>query len=439
MADQYRNDQDNDQHDRDLFVQDHTRSGAAPDLRIVQLDVMRGVAVLGIYLVNVFVFGLPSTAVELPHLLGEAVTLNTTTWAISGTFIEGSMRGLFSILFGASTLVFLSEARVAEQGLAVVDRYYRRTILLMLFGMIHGFFLLNTLDVLYAYGLLGMFLFPLRRLGGYTLLAGALALLALSSVHVMSLSTEAEPAPSETEVVLSPESYEKFKGAAYEHMATEIEIYRTDYLTIFSLQFEDVIDQESLTMYTNHLFDIGGMMLIGMAMFKLGVLSGARSMLLYLGLAVFGYSIGGGMRGYGMYQVYAANFDPNMIQIVISRSFYDMDRLALTLGHVGVIGLICKAAWAKILTHPLAALGRMALTNYIAQTIISIFLFYGFGFGLFGAFERFELYGVVLFVWISLGAFSILWLKGFYLGPLEWVWRSLVYGTIQPLRRQRNT
>ncbi|MBF0250066.1 MAG: DUF418 domain-containing protein [Alphaproteobacteria bacterium] len=413
----------------------NTPSIGAPDIRIPQLDVMRGVAVLGIYLINVFVFALPSTALALPQLWGDDVFWNTVTWSFSEIFVEGTMRGLFSILFGASALVFLSEAKMAEQGLAVVERYYRRTLLLLFFGVIHGFLLLNTLDVLYAYGLLGMFLFPLRRIGGFKLLAGGVALLALASVHVASLGEGSEPDAEPVHEAMSGEAMANFEIAATEHMRDEIAIYHTDYPTIFFFQFSDVVNQESALMYSSHLFDIGGMMLVGMALLKLGVLNGSRPALAYLTLAVLGYCMGGALRGHGIQQIWAENFDPNMIQIMTTRPLYGMDRLAITLGHVGLIGLICKASWTGFLTRPLAALGRMALTNYIGQTVISIFLFYGFGFALFGTMERLELYGVAFAVWATQAAFSMAWLKRHRLGPLEWVWRSLIYGAPQPMKR----
>jgi len=424
-----------DRHVRDLFTCLKTDPGGAPDIRIVQLDVMRGVAVLGIYLINVFVFGLPSAAIALPHLWGEAVALNTGVWAFSETFVEGTMRGLFSMLFGASALVFLSEARMAEHGLAVVDRYYRRTVLLIVFGVAHAFLLLNTLDVLYAYGLLGMFLFPLRRVGGYKLLAGGAALLALASVSVASLQEDAAGEPPAPYEAMGGEELAAFEDAARRIMQADVATYRTDYPTIFFQQLADAVSQQSELMYTSHLFDIGGMMLVGMALLKLGVMSGARPALLYAALAVFGYAAGGALRGYETYQIFASGFDPNMIEAMSARTAYGMDRLALTLGHVGAVGLLCKAAWAAFLTRPLAALGRMALTNYIGQSLISIFLFYGFGFALVGAFELYELYGVVLGVWAAQTAFSMVWLRHFRLGPLEWVWRSLIYGYRQPLRR----
>ena len=101
---------------------------------------------------------------------------------------------------------------------------------------------------------------------------------------------------------------------------------------------------------------------------------------------------------------------------------------------MGLIGLLCRWGRAPWLTGPLAATGRLALTYYISQTVIAISLFYGFGFGLFGSLERWQL----MLVWLSISLLqmgvSVLWLTRFRYGPLEWVWRSLTHGELQPMR-----
>lgn len=104
-----------------------TPGTSAPASRIEQLDVTRGFAVLGIYWINIAIFALPHGAYALPSLWGEATQANILTWAFSELFVEGSMRGLFSMLFGASAMVFLDEARLQKQSVDLVDRYYRRS------------------------------------------------------------------------------------------------------------------------------------------------------------------------------------------------------------------------------------------------------------------------------------------------------------------------
>ena len=133
-----------------------SRTDEAPYVRIVQMDVLRGFAVLGIYWINIFVFALPYSDYGIPEELNDNSMINLVIQVISEIFVEGTMRGLFSALFGASALIFLAEARLAASGLELVDRYYRRTLILIMFGVIHGYLLLWPYDVLYAYGLLGL-------------------------------------------------------------------------------------------------------------------------------------------------------------------------------------------------------------------------------------------------------------------------------------------
>lgn len=159
---------------------------SAPDSgRIAQIDVLRGFAVLGVFWIGVGAFGMPYGANALPTLLGTPSTLNLAVWASTEVFMEGAMRGLFSMLFGASALIYLDQSRLDRDGLAIVDRFYRRNLTLMLFGIIHAYVLLWPHDVLYAYGLIGLFLFPLRRAPALILFLAGVALRGrpLSRVH----------------------------------------------------------------------------------------------------------------------------------------------------------------------------------------------------------------------------------------------------------------
>jgi len=449
----------------------------APYVRIVQIDVLRGFALLGIYWVNIFIFALPVGLGPLPAELNDSSGINTLMRLISDVLVEGTMRGLFSILFGASALLFLDEARLATSGLDLVDRYYRRTVLLILFGVIHAYVLLWPYDVLYAYGLLGLFLFPLRKLSAKSLLLFGLALLIvgdfnlqelrfgdgletrLGKADILDYDESASPSvlarDAESKVssptlpeVIADESTRlpdevgdsKARDSVSKRFLSEAEIttYRDGYLTIFTHQIGVVIDKQSNTMYLDYLYDIGGMMLIGMALFKLGVLSGQLARRTYLLFAVLGYSLGIILRLATAYS--GLEFGNRLIDPVLHYSAsYNVSRVIMTMGHIGLVGLLCYSSWLRFITRMLASVGRMALTNYIMQTVISIFLFYGFGFGLFALLERSEVAVVCLGVWVFQIAFSTMWLRWFKQGPLEWVWRSLIYGQLQPNRKVKRT
>ena len=414
---------------------EYQATGKTRQERILLFDVLRGIAVLGIYWIGVAAFGLPYGANALPTLLGTANEINLGLWASTEILMEGAMRGLFSMLFGASALVFLDELRLREQGLSLVDRFYRRNIVLIIFGLIHAWLLLWPHDVLYAYGLIGMFLFPLRNIRAPALLLAGCLSMGFANVQVDWMKPVESQAMEQPAIGIERDTaYDnRFRQWLNMQMANDIELYRSGYKEIFMAQADTVIASQSFMFYRKSLFDIGGMMLIGMALLKWGVMTGARSMRFYFFMMLTGYAVGGFMRGMDVYNAFVSGFSPGML-IEMEKVNYDLGRLPVALGHIGLAGMLCKSVFTDWLTRALAATGRLALTHYISQTVFSIFLFYGFGFGLFGSFERYELFGICCAVWAVQITFSIMWLKHYKMGPLEWVWRSIIYGKRQSLR-----
>jgi uncharacterized protein len=176
-------------------------------------------------------------------------------------------------------------------------------------------------------------------------------------------------------------------------------------------------------------------MLVGMGLLRLGVLTGARSRRFYLTLAALGFGVGLPLGVAATRELAANRFDP--VAVAWVTAIYDPTRLAVALGHIGLVMLLARASWAGWLTRGLADVGRMALTSYLTATIVCTTLFNGYGFGLFGLLDRRRLYLVVLAIWLAQLAFSHFWLRAFRFGPAEWAWRSLTYWKAQPLRRRR--
>lgn len=414
------------------------RLESAPDLRIVEIDVLRGIALIGIYWINVVIFGLPHGAYSLPALLGDATELNVGLWAFSEVFVEGAMRGLFSILFGASTLIFLNEAKLeSENGIRVVDRYYRRCLTLIAFGLIHAFVLLGQWDLLYAYGLLGLFLFPLRNIKASTLIAIALTLFVISDFNTFTENLEALSGNDEQrQLSLDPSSdyREQVRATTVDEFQSDFDTYRAGYLGIFEMQVPVIVEQQSSKMYTDHVFDVGGMMLMGMALFKLGVLTGQRSLQFYLVLAAIGYLAGGMLHGVESYELWRVDFNAEARDPFLMMP-YNIGRLMMTLGHIGAFGAFVRFGVIRRIAPILAPVGRMALTNYIGQTVMSVLFFYGCGLGYFGYLERYELTWVFLAVIAIQIVASNFWLRHYRFGPLEWLWRSITYGSYQQMRR----
>jgi uncharacterized protein len=180
-------------------------------------------------------------------------------------------------------------------------------------------------------------------------------------------------------------------------------------------------------------WQIGGMMLLGMALYKTGVLKGERTTGFYVRMVTICYGIGLPMVVVG-FLISSSHPGDMLVQM---RSSFPMNVISgpvVALGHIAVIALAVRKSWLGWLEARFAAAGRMAFTNYISQTLICVTIFYGFGFGLFGTMNRIQLLAVAVAIWILQLWWSPAWLGRFRFGPLEWLWRSLTYGRRQPLR-----
>jgi uncharacterized protein len=166
-------------------------------------------------------------------------------------------------------------------------------------------------------------------------------------------------------------------------------------------------------------------------------MTGQRSERFYWVLMILGYLIGFGWGYLQKNALLRADFDPFLFQkeTPFPVSFYQVHRIGTTLGHMSLIILMWKNGLFKWLLIPLSKMGQMAFSNYIGQSMICGLIFYGYGLGYFGKMQRYELYHVVLGVWIFQMIFSVIWLRFFRFGPLEWLWRCLTYWEWQPMRK----
>jgi uncharacterized protein len=214
-----------------------------------------------------------------------------------------------------------------------------------------------------------------------------------------------------------------------------IQLHRGSYGEIVKQRAKKLVFAQSLGFVLAGFWLAGGRMLIGMGLMKLDVFSGRRSRRFYIGLALLGYGIGLPLVAYDAYMLIRTNFGFRFeLHGGIFLNFFGSVLVAL--GHVGVLLLIYKAGRLAWLTTRLAAVGRMALTNYLTHSIVCTTLFYGYGFGAFGHVNRTGMAGIVLLIWIGQLLFSPIWLDRFRFGPAEWLWRSLTYWKLQPIVRR---
>lgn len=418
--------------------------------RLFTVDVLRGFALLGILLMNIPTFALPEHAYSNTNVWGGNDPLNRWTVTLIYLFGEGKMRAIFSMMFGASALLLIGRGEKRGAGIEVADIYFRRTLWLMLFGMIHAYFIWWG-DVLYPYALLGLGLFAFRNLSPRGLIIAASVQLALLTVgSVMDARDDAEGlekyqkvrvlersgVPLTIEQKKEKEAGEKIMKALrppQEELQKEIDAYRGNYVKNLKQRARQVWKFHRLPFYFPFLWDMLSMMMLGMALLKTGVLTGERSFAFYVKMAWIGGLSGLAINGTTMALQWKHDFDA--VTGLLDESTYEIGRVPMALCYMAIAVMIVKAGWFRWLTRRVAAVGQMALSNYISHSLICSTIFYGgYGFGLFGKLERWQLYPIVVAIWVFNLAWSPIWLRSFYFGPLEWCWRSLTYWKKQPMR-----
>jgi uncharacterized protein len=394
--------------------------------RIDSIDVLRGVALLGILILNIQAFAMPGAAYMNPYAYGDLTGANYWVWWLSQVFADQKFMTIFSMLFGAGIVVMTSRAEQRAGHSAAI--HYRRMGWLILFGLLHAHLLWYG-DILYAYGMCGLAAWLFRRLPPAVLIPLGAAVIAVGS-GISLLMGWGMQLGGEEAVAGFRESWQP----SAEAMAGEIEAYRGSWLGQMWQRMPSSMFFQTFLFATWSAWRAGGLMLVGMGLFKLGVFSARRSRSFYVMVALLGLGIGVPLTMYGLRWVDAHRAQPHVAFFFGSQFNYWASPL-ISMAYVSLIMLVCKSAALRDLTRPFAAVGRMALTNYLMQTIICTTIFYGHGLGLFGSVERTGQIAIVAGVWIAQLIYSPIWLRYFEFGPFEWLWRGLTYWKVQPFRR----
>lgn len=394
--------------------------------RIRSLDVLRGFAVLGILTMNVGSFSMPAAAYQNPTVWGELTGLNGWVWGLTHLLGDLKFMAVFSMLFGAG-MVLMAERR-ESRGAPARGLHLTRMAWLLVFGLVHAYALWYG-DILVWYAVTGTLLFGLRRRSPRTLIVLALLFWAVGSglmaVAGVSLPSWPEEARAELAADLDPPA---------EALEQEVAIYRGGWLDQMEHRVPEALSMQTGVYFFWAFWRVGGLMLLGMALFKLGVLSARAEGRTYVGMVAAGLVLGIPLIVLGMIRNATTGWAAP--EFFFLGSLYNYwGSIPVALGWVGAVMLVCRTGALPAITTRLGAVGRMAFTNYIAQTLICTTLFYGHGLGLFGGVDRVGQAGVVLGVWAVLLWFSPWWLARYHAGPLEWLWRSLVYRRAQPFRR----
>ena len=419
--------------------------------RINSLDVMRGISLLGILLMNIVGFGLYNAYMD-PTINGGSEGWNLNAWLATSLFFEGTMRAMFSMLFGIGIILFTSKTNVGNSS-EVVDLFFRRLWWLFLFGIIHCYLLLWNGEILYAYAIIGMFAFSFRHMEPKKLIIIAALLISCGvlwevsdyrgdvALNKAAMEAEAKKAKGltltkedSTSMTTWEEKLKKNKPGP-EKIKEEIDAQHQDYISIVMHKVPENQWMQTTFIYRYDFFDVLAMMLLGMALFKLQILTLGRSNRFYLLMILIGYTIGLSVNYWEASTLISTQFD--MLSFGKSFQTYHIGRLGMVFGHIGVIMLFIRSGWLLFLQRSLAAVGQMALTNYISHTIICNIFFLGFDY--FGMLQRYELYYLVFGIWLFQLIVSPIWLKYYYFGPLEWVWRCLTYWKRQPFVKSRGS
>ena len=405
--------------------------------RVETLDAVRGIAVMGILAMNVAGFALPYPAYANPAAYGGDSGLDLASWAFNFVLFDTKMRSLFSILFGATTLLVID--RATQSGRNAFAAHYARMIVLLLVGCLHFWFLWFG-DILALYALSGMALYWLRDIGVGKLAARGLALILMSSLFYGLIGWSAMMAGSPklsthaaTELTEARETVEQEVGATSRKIPQDLRRYRGPYGPILDHRLDDRRYEPFLS-FLGLGAETLGLMMIGMALFRTGFLTGEWQPERYRRWAVTGAAVALPVLTVLAWWQVSSGFDSAVIFTAFMGVSQPFD-LLLAIVWAALVILWVKRGGSSPLRDRVAAAGRMAFTNYLATSLVMTTIFYGYGLGLFGHVARAGLWLFVLAMWGLMLLWSKPWLDRFNYGPLEWLWRSLSRLRLQPLRK----
>ncbi|MEM7454393.1 MAG: DUF418 domain-containing protein [Planctomycetota bacterium] len=394
--------------------------------RILSLDVLRGFALLGILIVNVQSFAMIGAAYNNPTAFGDFEGLNFLVWLITYVFFDSKMMAVFSLLFGAG--ICLMFERSQQQSGSSAWLHYRRMFWLLLFGLAHAHLLWYG-DILFTYAVCGMIVYWCKRFTPFWLTFTGVLLLLVPAALFAFFQLTIGYMPEEQVVQMTADWTPNQKA-----IDTEVATYSGSWLTQMEYRPFVALMMETFIFGILFFWRASGMMLLGMALFKWKVLNASRSTGFYVRMAAIGLGLGFSIIGYGVYFNLENEFafNPTMFGGAL---FNYVGSVFVALGYVAVVMLACKHEVVTWFTRSLQAVGQLALTNYLMQTIVCTTIFYGHGLGLFGSVSRSGQLAIVGSIWIAQLLLSPIWVKKFRFGPFEWLWRSLAYWKIQPMRR----
>jgi uncharacterized protein len=403
----------------------HPAPVAAGD-RLETLDVLRGVALLGILAMNIRAMSAPFSTYMYPYALFDYTGGSRAAYVFTSVVFDLKMMGLFSMLFGAGVLLYA--AKPTESGRPPRGLWFRRMFWLLVIGLVHAYLIWDG-DILVPYALCGiLLLWWVRRLPAWALLAGGTALLAVGALLSIGhgLSWEAMPEAQRAQEMEMWMPTREQAGAQVARMLGS-------YPEVVAHRAAFVFMAETLYFLVFFLWRCGGMMLLGMALYKWGFLDGRLSARTFAVVAAACIPVGLALAWYGTVELERVRFA--MPQRTVADLWNYTGAVLASIGYAAAVILVVKAGAPGRLRLALAAVGRMAFSNYLLQSVITAVVFLGWGFGLAGQADYARQLLVVAAIWTVQLVISPIWLARYRFGPAEWLWRSLTYWERQPMRR----
>lgn len=421
--------------------------------RLAVLDIMRGVAILGILFMNINDMGGPLFLMfgGDQRMLGWAAA-DQAAWWLREVLANGTARCMLEMLFGVGMVILTDRAATRLDDWHVLRGYAWRNLVLFAVGLIHVFVLLWPGDILHSYGLAALIAVLFRRMpprllltlglvsatvqlgfGNYAASSSIQQRAAVAALHGKERGGQALTARERKQVAaLDKRLAESAKNRADigRRIAAE-NVARSGAAGSWGRSARGAflyIQAQFFELFA--LWEAAGTMLIGAALYQWGIIQGQRSRGFYGRTAVVAYAIGLGLRVWGAYAITRFDHMPSM-----AYAFGEYARLATTLGHVALINLAVTSVTGARLLKPFEAAGRTALTLYIVQTIICLWVLYPpWGLALYGRQGWAALMLTALVVDAGLLLLAGWWVRRFAIAPVEWAWRSIVAGRALPFR-----
>lgn len=404
--------------------------------RLGSLDFLRGVAVLGILVMNIEAFSYPYSFHAYASGFESPVDRDVRFWVY--LFFQGKFFSVFALLFGVGFYIFMERMEVKQVGLKGMDIFARRLFWLFVFGLVHAIFIWSG-DILYHYAVCGLLLFPFRSFKTVHIIAVIVVIIStlLYKSHQSTTSKASKFHAYEEAVLIDSltrtdgqqkaiDQWLKMTTVSKPDGGEQVAARKGGYLSNLQENLSHVEVNKGNLFYSGIVLRTLLLMLLGVVFYRWGIFADYRQVPYYWLVTVLVLSLGiwvNYIRSYHWtYEYYQRPV------VTLSKAWVILFcKEVLAIGYI----LFFNGAYQKFLrnlkVNPLASVGRMALTNYIGQSVICAFIFYGFGFGLFNELPRRSLLWIVGIIWFFQIGLSSIWMKYQSLGPLEYLWRKLNY------------